>query len=182
MKFRETPLSGAFVVDIEPHLDERGFFARTWCSQEFAAQGLEHALVQVSISRNARRGTVRGMHLQLPPSRESKLVRCTRGSIYDVIIDLRPESPTYLRHFALELQAQASNALYIPPLVAHGFQTLADDTEVLYQMTDTHAPELVYGVRWNDPAFAIGWPLCGKNGAKTRGQARRPETGRLRSR
>ena len=159
MKFRETPLSGAFVVDIEPHIDERGFFARTWCSQEFAAQGLEHGLVQASISRNARRGTVRGMHLQLPPSRESKLVRCTRGSIYDVIIDLRPESPTYLRHFALELQAQASNALYIPPLVAHGFQTLADDTEVLYQMTDTHAPELVYGVRWNDPAFAIGWPV-----------------------
>ncbi len=114
--------------------------------------------------RSAFRGTLAegrcaACTCSLPPSRESKLVRCTRGAIYDVIIDLRPESPTYLRHFGLELQAQTGNALYIPPLMAHGFQTLADDTEVLYQMTDTHAPELVYGVRWNDPAFAIGWPV-----------------------
>jgi dTDP-4-dehydrorhamnose 3,5-epimerase len=159
MRFRETPLSGAFVVDIEPHADERGFFARTWCSREFAAQGLEHEVVQVSISRNLRRGAVRGMHLQLPPSRESKLVRCARGAIYDVIIDLRPESATYLQHFALELHAQDCRALYIPPLMAHGFQTLADECEVLYQMTDVHAPELVYGLRWNDPAFRIHWPI-----------------------
>jgi dTDP-4-dehydrorhamnose 3,5-epimerase len=159
MKFRETPLSGAFVVDIEPHADERGFFARTWCSQEFAGHGLEHALVQASISQNVRRGTVRGMHLQLPPSHESKFVRCTRGAIYDVIIDLRPESPTYLQHFGVELEARTWRALYIPPLMAHGFQTLADDTEVLYQMTDVHVAQLGFGVRWNDPAFAIQWPI-----------------------
>lgn len=159
MRFRETPLRAAFMVEVEPHSDERGFFTRTWCAREFAAHGLQDMQVQTSISHNKRRGTVRGMHLQLPPSREAKLVRCTRGAIYDVIIDLRPDSRTYLQHFALELSADACNALYIPPLMAHGFQTLADGSEVLYQMTDFFAPELGYGVRWNDPAFGINWPI-----------------------
>jgi dTDP-4-dehydrorhamnose 3,5-epimerase len=156
---RETPLRGAFVVDIEANRDLRGFFARTWCSQEFAAHGLQAEMVQTSISRNERRGTIRGMHTQLPPSREAKLVRCTRGAIHDVIIDMDPQSPSYLRHFGVELSADAYNALYIPPLMLHGFQTLQDECEVLYQMSDFHAPQLGYGVRWDDPAFAIAWPI-----------------------
>src|SRR5882672_1158554 len=158
MRFRETPLPGAFVVEVEPHADARGFFARTWCAREFAAHGLEANLVQASMSRNARRGTVRGMHVQLPPSQEAKLVRCTRGAIHDVIIDLRPDSPTFLSPFGIELSAASSNALFIPPQFLHGFQTLADDSEVLYQMTDFFAPDLVFGVRWDDPAFGIHWP------------------------
>ena len=158
MRFRETPLPGAFVVEIEPHADPRGFFARTWCSQEFAVHGLATQLVQASMSRNTRRGTVRGMHVQLPPSQEAKLVRCSRGAIYDVIIDLRTDSPTFLRHFGVELSAASGNALYIPAQFLHGFQTLADESEVFYQMTDYFAPELVFGVRWNDPAFDIRWP------------------------
>lgn len=159
MRFRETPLPGAFIVEIEAHTDLRGFFARTWCTREFAAHGLRDAVVQVSISRNERRGTVRGMHLQLPPSREAKLVRCTRGAIYDVIIDLRPESPTFLRQFGVELTATDCNALYVPELFAHGFQTLTADSDVLYQMSDFHSPELGFGIRWNEPAFAIDWPI-----------------------
>jgi dTDP-4-dehydrorhamnose 3,5-epimerase len=116
-------------------------------------------MVQASISRNERRGTVRGMHLQLPPSREAKLVRATRGAIYDVIIDLRPGSPTYLRHFGVELRSRRYNALYVPPQFAHGFQTLEDETEVLYQMSDVYAPDLGYGFRWDDAQFAIEWPI-----------------------
>ena len=161
MRFRETPLPGAFVVDIEANADSRGFFARTWCAREFAAQGLRDVCVQASISRNERKGTVRGMHMQLPPSEESKLVRCTRGSIHDVIVDMRPSSPTYLRHFGVELDSVKYNALYIPPMFAHGFQTLADETEVLYQMSDFYAPHVSYGFRWNDAAFRIEWPLPG---------------------
>lgn len=159
MRFHPTPLAGAFLVSIDPHADMRGFFARTWCSREFASQGLLPQLVQTSISHNARRGTVRGMHLQFPPSREGKLVSCLRGALYDVIIDLRPQSPTFLRHFAIELTADTHDALYIPPLLAHGFQTLVDWTEVLYQMTDYYVSELTFGARWNDPAFAIRWPI-----------------------
>jgi dTDP-4-dehydrorhamnose 3,5-epimerase len=159
MRFRETPISGVFVIEIEAHADERGFFARTWCAREFGAHGIADALVQTSISRNERRGTVRGMHMQLPPSRETKLVRCTRGAIYDVAVDLRPESPTFLRHFGVELAATAYNALLMPPLVLHGFQTLADESEVLYQMSDFYAPELGFGARWDDPAFGIRWPI-----------------------
>jgi len=146
-------------VEIEPHRDLRGFFARTWCTREFAAAGLPSSMVQTSISRNERRGTIRGMHLQLPPSREAKLVRCTRGAIHDVIIDLNPESPTFMRHCAVELSADKYNALYIPPMMLHGFQTLKDESEVLYQMTDFFAPELGFGVRWNDPALGIEWPI-----------------------
>jgi dTDP-4-dehydrorhamnose 3,5-epimerase len=159
MRFHETALAGAFLIEIEPHTDMRGLFARTWCAQEFAARGLATDCVQASLSRNDRRGTVRGMHLQLPPSRESKLVRCARGSILDVLIDLRPESPSYLQHFAIELSAQACNALYVPPLMAHGFQTLVDETDVVYQMSDFYAPQHAFGLRWDDPSFRIRWPI-----------------------
>lgn len=159
MKFRATPLAGAFTVAIEPQADRRGYFARTWCSREFAAHGLPAQIVQTSVSRNLRRGTLRGMHLQLPPSQEGKLVSCLRGAIHDVIIDMRPQSPTYLQHFALELTAETHDALYVPPLMAHGFQTLEDGVEVLYQMSDFFAAELAFGMRWNDPAFKIRWPI-----------------------
>ena len=158
MRFRETPLAGAFVVELEPHQDVRGQFARTWCANEFAAHGLPTEHVQSSISRNVRRGTVRGMHMQLAPSREGKLVRCTRGAIYDVAVDLRPGSSTYLQHFGVQLDAERLNALYIPPQMLHGFQTLTDDSDVTYQMTDVYAPDLGFGARWDDPAFGITWP------------------------
>jgi dTDP-4-dehydrorhamnose 3,5-epimerase len=156
--FNETPLAGAFVVDIEPRVDERGSFARTWCAREFARHGLTDRLVQASVSRNAKAGTIRGMHLQLPPSGEAKLIRCVRGSIHDVIVDLRPQSATFMQYFSIHLSAESQRALYIPPLMAHGFQTLEERTEVFYQMSDFYAPELSFGFRWNDPAFAIDWP------------------------
>jgi dTDP-4-dehydrorhamnose 3,5-epimerase len=159
MRFRATPIAGAFMIEIEPSVDARGFFARTWCAREFAEQGLPDVSVQTSISRNERRGTVRGMHSQLPPSREAKLVRCTRGAIYDVIVDLRPDSPTYLEHFGVELAARAYDALFIPSALLHGFQTLEPESEVHYQMSDFYAPELGFGARWDDPAFGIAWPI-----------------------
>jgi dTDP-4-dehydrorhamnose 3,5-epimerase len=160
MRFTQTPLAGAFVVDVEPHRDHRGYFTRTWCEREFEAHGLPPRLVQASLSRNARRGTVRGMHMQLPPSQEGKIVQCLRGRIHDVIVDLRPDSATFLQHFGIELTAEEHNALYIPPWMLHGFQTLDDDCEVFYQMTDFHANELAFGARWNDPAFGIRWPIA----------------------
>lgn len=159
MRFEQAPLAGAYVIEIEPHRDVRGYFTRLWCTREFEEHGLPSRLVQASLSRNHKRGTVRGMHMQLPPSREGKIVQCMRGRIYDVIVDLRPGSPTFLQHFGLELTADEHNALYIPPWMLHGFQTLEDECEVFYQMTDFHANELAFGARWNDPAFAIRWPL-----------------------
>lgn len=162
MKFTQTPLGGAFVVDLEPHADERGFFARTFCAREFAAQGLNDRVVQCSFSRNRRRGTLRGMHWQATPHGECKLIRCTRGAIYDVIIDLRRNSPTFRRWFAVELTAENGRALYVPPDCAHGFQTLEDNTEVFYQMSEYFVPESARGVRWNDPAFGIKWPEVGE--------------------
>jgi dTDP-4-dehydrorhamnose 3,5-epimerase len=162
MRFEALAIDHAFLVRIEPNSDVRGFFARTFCTREFAAAGLPIEVVQASLSYNARRGTVRGMHFQWPPSREGKFVRCVRGGLFDVLIDLRPESPTYLRHTALTLDENNRDAVYIPPGIAHGFQTLADATEVLYQMTDTYAPELAAGVRWNDPHFGIEWPITGE--------------------
>lgn len=149
----------ACLVTIERQADERGFFARTYCEREFAAAGLPARSVQASISSNARRGTVRGMHFQWPPSQEGKLVRCLRGALFDVLLDLRPESPTYLRHLGIELDEESRDAVFIPHGVAHGFQTLADATEVFYQMTDFHAPDLAGGFRWNDPSFGIAWPI-----------------------
>ena len=160
MLFEALELSGAALVKMERHCDERGFFARSVCVEEFHAHGLPGEFVQSSVSWNRRRGTVRGMHFQWPPSREGKLVRCLRGAIHDVLLDLRPAEPTYLRHRALRLDQDNRDAVFIPSGVAHGFQTLADDSEVLYQMTDVEAPALASGVRWNDPAFGIPWPIA----------------------
>jgi dTDP-4-dehydrorhamnose 3,5-epimerase len=159
VKFDALGVHRAVLVRIERNADERGFFARTFCTQEFGEAGLPTEAVQASVSFNARRGTVRGMHFQWPPSRESKLVRCLRGSLLDVLLDLRPDSPTYLRHVSVRLNEDSRDAVFIPQGIAHGFQTLADATEVLYQMTDTYAPDLAAGVRWNDPRFGIDWPI-----------------------
>jgi dTDP-4-dehydrorhamnose 3,5-epimerase len=158
MRFSQTPLAGAYVIDVEPVADERGLFARTWCRREMEEHGLDAGLVQCSTSFNRRRGTLRGMHWQASPDEETKIVRCTRGAVYDVVLDLRPGSPTFKRWFAAELTADNRSALYVPAGIAHGFQTLADDSEVLYQMSQFHRPESARGVRWNDPAFAIEWP------------------------
>jgi dTDP-4-dehydrorhamnose 3,5-epimerase len=156
--FTETKLAGAFVIELERHTDERGFFARTFCQQEFEAHGLKAEVAQCNVSFNKRKGTLRGMHYQAVPFAEAKLVRCTAGSIYDVIIDLRLASSTFKRHFAVELSAENRRMLYIPEDFAHGFQTLEDDTEVFYQMAQRYSAEHARGVRWNDPAFGIEWP------------------------
>lgn len=140
------------------HEDQRGFFARTFCRHEFEARGLNPAVVQCNISFNRFKGCLRGMHFQVSPHSEVKLVRCTAGSIYDVIIDLRPSSPTFRKHFGIELSAQNRKMLYVPQELAHGFQTLEDDTEVFYQMSQYYSPEYSRGVRWDDPAFGIQWP------------------------
>jgi dTDP-4-dehydrorhamnose 3,5-epimerase len=153
-------IDGAALVRIEPNADSRGFFARTFCVQEFAAAGLPTAVVQASLSYNERPGTVRGLHFQWPPSQEGKLVRCIRGRLYDVLLDLRPVSPTYLQHIGVTLDEDNRVAVFIPPGIAHGFQTLLPHTEVLYQMTDKYAPALAAGVRWNDPAFSVRWPIA----------------------
>jgi dTDP-4-dehydrorhamnose 3,5-epimerase len=158
MIFKETMLKGAFLIDLEPHVDERGFFARTFCVDEFQAQGLNARMVQCSISFNKARGTLRGMHWQTPPQAEAKLVRVTRGAIFDAIIDLRPGSPTFKQHFVCELTADNHRMLYVPEGCAHGFQTTENDTEVFYQMSAVFAPAVARGVRWNDPAFGIQWP------------------------
>jgi dTDP-4-dehydrorhamnose 3,5-epimerase len=158
MIFRETPLRGCLIVDVDRHEDNRGFFARTWCAREFADAGLPGSFVQSSMSRNSVSGTLRGLHFQTPPSREGKLVRCTRGRIFDVVVDIRPASESFLEHFCVELSASNCRALYISPGLAHGFLTLADDTDVMYSMTDSYAPELSAGLRWNDPALGIDWP------------------------
>jgi dTDP-4-dehydrorhamnose 3,5-epimerase len=157
--FEPTSIEGCWHVRIEPRVDERGFFARTWCSEEFAAAGVAPTMVQASVSVNRYRGTLRGMHLARPPAREGKLVRCRRGRVHDVVLDLRPGSPSYLRHHAVVLDAGQHNALYVPPGVAHGFQTLVDEVEVDYMMTEAYQPALADGVRYDDPAFGIHWPL-----------------------
>lgn len=159
MRFRPLSLAGACAVELERREDPRGFFARTFCRDEFAAHGLADNFVQCNVSWNERRGTLRGMHFQKAPSQEGKLVRCTAGAIWDVVLDLRPDSATYLRWEGVELTAENRTALYIPPGFAHGFQTLADGAEVFYQMTDLYAPDLAAGVRWDDPAFGIAWPI-----------------------
>ena len=157
MLFTQTDLEGAYIVEPEKLKDDRGYFARTWCQKEFQARNLDPNLVQCSISFNKKKGTLRGMHLQLPPSSETKLVRCTRGAIYDVIIDLRLDSTTYLQWIAITLTAENSKALYIPKGFAHGFQTLEDNTEIFYQMSDFYSPNCAIGFRWNDPIFKIQW-------------------------
>lgn len=160
MKFAEAAIPGAFVIDIEPIADERGFFARTFCRTEFGLRGLETGFEQTSLSRNARRGTLRGMHYQAEPHGEVKLVRCSRGRICDVIVDLRPDSPAYCRWVSVELSEHNCRALYVPRGVAHGFVTLEDNAEVTYAISTAFRAESARGVRWDDPAFAIEWPLA----------------------
>ena len=158
MIFLPTALAGAFVLDPERFADERGFFARTWCAREAEEHGLDPRMVQCSTSYNKTKGTLRGMHFQAPPHAEAKLVRCTRGAMYDVIIDLRPSSSTFTRHVAVMLSAENGRAIYVPEGFAHGFQTLEAETEVLYQMSAFYVPSHSRGVRWDDPAFGIAWP------------------------
>ncbi len=157
MRFTETNLPGAFVVELEPHRDDRGFFARLFDAAEFERRGLNGAVAQVSLSYNARRGTLRGMHFAAPEG-ETKLVRCVQGALHDVIIDVRPGSATRGRHAAIELTAENRRALYVPEGFAHGFQTLSDDTRVCYPVSAAYCPTAERGIRWNDPAFAISWP------------------------
>jgi len=159
MKFEALGLADVMRVALEPKPDERGFFARTFCAREFSAQRLPSVPVQCSISYNARRGTVRGLHFQWPPSQEAKLVRCVRGELQEVLVDLRPDSPTYLKTETVVLSDVNRDSVYVPPGVAHGFQTLRDHTEVLYQMSDYFDPELQGEVRWNDARFGIHWPI-----------------------
>lgn len=159
MQFQPTDLSGVWLIDLEPIEDERGFFARTFCEREFGKRGLETRFVQHSISRSKLAGTLRGMHFQKPPHEEVKLIRCTRGMLHDVIIDLRPQSPTFRRWQGFELTADNKCQLYIPKGFAHGFQTLCDDTEICYLISAFYTPEAASGVRYDDPAFTIHWPL-----------------------
>jgi dTDP-4-dehydrorhamnose 3,5-epimerase len=158
MKFEQTKLAGAFVIELAPHADERGFFARSFCEREFAEHGLPTRFPQCNLSRNTRAGTLRGMHYQAAPDRESKLVRCNRGAIYDVIIDLRVQSKTRFQWIGVELSAETGRALLVPEGFAHGFVTLADDTEVFYQMSELYQPQGARGLRWNDPRFGVSWP------------------------
>jgi dTDP-4-dehydrorhamnose 3,5-epimerase len=158
MRFTETKVAGAYLIEPEPIADERGFFARTFCREEFAANGLNPDLVQANVSWNHRKGTLRGMHYQDAPHQEAKLVRCTRGAIFDVALDLRPDSPTYLAWFGAELSDGNRHLLYVPEGCAHGFLTLTDATEVAYQMSAPYAAAAARGVRWDDPAFGIRWP------------------------
>lgn len=159
MIFTALPLAGAYRIEPEPATDERGFFARVWCAQEFAARGLRTDFVQSSISFNRRRGTLRGLHYQAPPCAETKLVRCIRGAAFDVIVDLRPDSSTFQQWYACELTAENRHAVYVPEGLAHGFQTLADDTELLYEITAHHSPEHARGIHWNDQRLRIEWPI-----------------------
>lgn len=160
MRFLPTPLAGAYVLEIEPREDERGFFARSFCQEEFEKLGLNPRIAQTNVSYNKRRGTLRGMHYQAAPHAEAKLVRCTQGAIWDAIIDLRPDSPSFRRWHAVELSAANRRALYVPEGFAQGFQTLADETEVLYYMSQPYRPDAARGLRWDDPAFGIAWPVA----------------------
>jgi dTDP-4-dehydrorhamnose 3,5-epimerase len=159
MIFTSTQLEGVVLVDIEPREDERGFFARTWCRQELAARGLDTEIAQESLSYNRLRGTVRGLHFQRPPYEETKIVRCIRGAMFDVVVDLRPNSSSYLQWQGFELTAENRRALYIPKGFAHGFQTLADHCDIAYQISEFHAPQAAAGYRYDDIAFRIVWPL-----------------------
>jgi dTDP-4-dehydrorhamnose 3,5-epimerase len=159
MVFKETKLKGAYIIEIDSTEDARGFFARSFCIEEFNKHGLNHHIAQCNISYNEKKGTLRGMHYQAPPHEEAKLVRCTMGAIYDLALDLRPDSPTFKHWVASELRVNNHRMFYIPEGVAHGFQTLEDHTEVFYQMSEFYHPECSRGVRWDDPKFGIKWPL-----------------------
>lgn len=158
MKFVPTPLPGVWVVDLEPHMDARGFFARAFCEREFADHGLEPRIAQCNLSRNRYRGTLRGLHWQAAPYAEAKLVRVVRGAVFDVVVDLRVDSPTYCQAFTTTLTAEEGRAVYVPRGCAHGFLTLEHDTDIFYQMSEFYRPEFARGARWDDPAFSIPWP------------------------
>ena len=159
MIFTETTLTGAFIIDVERKEDNRGFFARAFCQREFEEHGLRPVIAQANLAFNKRKGTLRGMHFQFPPYTESKLVRCTRGAILDIIVDLRPESPTYLEHVAVELSADNYRALYVPERFAHGYQALEDATETSYQVGEFYAPGVEGGLAPDDPGLGLSWPL-----------------------
>ena len=159
MIFTETRLKGAFVIELERREDERGFFARAFCQKEFAAHGLKPTIAQANIASNLKKGTVRGMHFQFPPAAETKLVRCTRGAILDIIVDLRPESPTYLQQTSVRLDADNMRALYVPERFAHGYQALEDKTDTSYQVGEFYTPETESGLMYNDPRLDLNWPL-----------------------
>jgi dTDP-4-dehydrorhamnose 3,5-epimerase len=159
MKFRETKLKGSYVIDLDKLHDERGYFARAWCQQEFCQHGLDATVVQCNVSQNPKKGTLRGLHYQDPPHAETKIVRCARGSVYDVIVDLRPDSGTFLQWIAEELSADNGRVLYIPKGLAHGFQSLEDNSMVFYQVSEFYARDYCRGLRWNDPQLKIHWPL-----------------------
>jgi len=159
MFFETTNLKDAFVIDLEIRSDDRGGFARTFCAKEFEEHGLKPMVAQCNMSFNYKKGTLRGMHYQLSPAAETKLVRCTRGAIYDVIIDIRPDSPTYMQHFGIELTADNRKALYVPEMFAHGYQALTDDAEVVYQVGEFYSPGYEQGLRYDDPTFGIEWPI-----------------------
>jgi len=159
MLFTETKLKGAFIVDLARHQDRRGFFARTFCAEEFSVRGLKPTVAQCNLSFNLKKGTLRGMHYQIAPATETKLIRCIHGAIYDVLIDMRPASPTYLSSIGVELTAENRRALYVPEMVAHGYQALTDGAEVIYQVGEFYTPGYERGLRYDDPAFDIEWPL-----------------------
>jgi dTDP-4-dehydrorhamnose 3,5-epimerase len=159
MIFTETKLKGAFVIDLERRTDERGFFARAFCQNEFRAHRLKPVIAQANIAKNQRKGTLRGMHFQYPPAAETKLVRCTRGAILDIIVDLRPESPTYLQHIEVELNEDNMTALYVPERFAHGYQALRDETDTNYQFGEFYTPEAEGGLRYDEPRLGLNWPL-----------------------
>ncbi len=159
MNFTETRLRGAYLIDLTPHEDNRGFFARAFCQREFAAHGLKPTIAQANIAANRTKGTLRGMHFQYPPAGETKLVRCTRGAILDIIVDLRPQSPTYLEHVAVELTEDNYRALYVPERFAHGYQTLRDNTDTSYQVGEFYTPGAEGGLRYSDPRLRLTWPL-----------------------
>ena len=159
MKFIEIDIAGARVIDPSPHQDDRGRFMRAWCSREFAEQGINFVPVQANMGFSVRKGTVRGMHYQTEPALEAKLVRCTRGAMFDVVLDLRPASPSYGKWYGIDLSAENGRMLYLPEGCVHGYQTLEDDTEMYYMTSEVYTPSAARGVRFDDPAFGIGWPL-----------------------
>jgi dTDP-4-dehydrorhamnose 3,5-epimerase len=159
MIYTETKLKGAFIIDLEPRADDRGFFARAFCQREFEAHGLKPTIAQANIGFNKRKGTLRGMHFQFPPAAETKLVRASRGAVLDIIVDLRPESPTYLQHIAVELSADNHRGIYIPERFAHGYQALQDDTETTYHVGEFYTPGSEGGLLYNDPRLGLSWPL-----------------------
>jgi dTDP-4-dehydrorhamnose 3,5-epimerase len=161
MHFSETPIAGAHVIDLEPRRDDRGFFARVWCRDEFASHGLSAEFVQCNDAFSARRGTLRGLHYQVAPHAEAKLIQCVRGAIFDVVVDLRPGSPTFRQWFGTELSAENHRMMYVPQGCAHGYLTLEDATEIVYPVTHAYRPGAERGVRWDDPQFGIAWPRAG---------------------